>query len=196
MMQPHQSRSHNIRETFFFFPSNSKKCADRDELGLADLSVEHGPHDGVEGALGDEVVHVDRGRLADAVRPVLGLLHVPGVPVELGEHHVAGGRQGQTLLEKNGDTQARAHTHTLAQMTYSELQGLYLTTSCSQTLGNNLEKIHISSDLIRPRPLYMREKCETIMFKKNCEKTKNFDKGCKCIFIGRYFLSNNWIWMK
>ena len=68
------------------------------------LPVEHGPHDGVEGALGDEVVHVDRGRLPDAVRSVLGLLDVSGVPVELGEHHVARSGEGQTL--------ERTHTHT------------------------------------------------------------------------------------
>lgn len=61
------------------------------------LPVEHGPHDGVKGALGDEVVHVDRGRLSDAVGSVLRLLDVAGVPVELGEHHVAGGGEGQTL---------------------------------------------------------------------------------------------------
>lgn len=70
------------------------------------LPVEHGPHDGVEGAFGDEVVDVDRGRLADAVGPVLGLLDVARVPVELGEHHVGRSGEGQTL--------GRRHTHTFS----------------------------------------------------------------------------------
>ena len=71
------------------------------------LPVEHGPHDRVEGALGDEVVHVDRGRLPDAVGSVLRLLDVTGVPVELGEHHVAGCGESQAL--ESGDTK----THNL-----------------------------------------------------------------------------------
>lgn len=61
-----------------------------DTSPLMYLPVEHGPHDGVKGALGDEVVHVDRGRLPDAVGSILSLLDVAGVPVELGKHHVAG----------------------------------------------------------------------------------------------------------
>lgn len=73
------------------------------------LPIEHGPHDAVEGALGDEVVHVDRGRLTDAVGSVFSLLDVAGVPVELGKHHVAGGGEGQSL------ERARKHTHTRTQ---------------------------------------------------------------------------------
>lgn len=68
------------------------------------LSVDHGPHDGVKSALGDEVVHVDRGRLSYAVGSIFSLLDVAGVPVELGEHHMAGCGEGQTLK--------RTHTHT------------------------------------------------------------------------------------
>lgn len=61
------------------------------------LPVEHRPHDCVKGALGDEVVNVDRGRLSDAVSTVFRLLHVSRVPVELGKHHMAGSGEGQTL---------------------------------------------------------------------------------------------------
>lgn len=61
------------------------------------LPVEHGPHDGVKGALGDQVVHVDGGRLPDAVGAILRLLDVTGVPVQFGKHHMAGGGEGQTL---------------------------------------------------------------------------------------------------
>lgn len=61
------------------------------------LPVQHGPHDHIERSLGDEVVNVYGRGLADAVRSVLCLLHVPGVPVELGKHHVRRRRQGQTL---------------------------------------------------------------------------------------------------
>lgn len=62
----------------------------------------------VEGALGDEVVHIDRGRLPDAVGSIFSLFDLAGVPVELGEHHVAGGGEGQTLER----ARAHAHTHT------------------------------------------------------------------------------------
>lgn len=103
----------NIRKPFFlkfFIPSHSNKCGNQDELGLTDLAVEHCPHDGVEGALGDEVVDVDRGRLADAVCPVLCLLHVPWIPVEFSEHHVACCRQGQTLQVKKETHRHTKHT--------------------------------------------------------------------------------------
>ncbi len=72
------------------------------------LPIEHGPHGGVKGALGNKVVHVDRGRLSDAVGSVLGLLDVARVPVELGKHHVAGSGEGQTLER----THTHTHTHT------------------------------------------------------------------------------------
>lgn len=58
------------------------------------LPVEHGPHDGVKGAFGDEVVHVDGARLPDAVSSVFCLLDVSGVPVEFSKHHMAGSSEG------------------------------------------------------------------------------------------------------
>lgn len=61
------------------------------------LLVEHGPHHGIKGTLGDEVVYVDRHRLPDTMGAILSLLNLPGVPVELGKHHVAGSGEGQTL---------------------------------------------------------------------------------------------------
>lgn len=68
------------------------------------LPVEHGPHDSVKRVPGKEVVHIDRGGLPNAVGSILSLLHVTGVPVELGKHHMAGSSKGQTL--------EKTHTHT------------------------------------------------------------------------------------
>jgi len=49
-------------------------------------------------------VHVDRGRLPDAVGAIFSLLDVSGVPVELGKHHMAGSGEGQTLERRQTRT--------------------------------------------------------------------------------------------
>lgn len=58
--------------------------------GQTHLAVEHGPHQGVHGALGDEEVDVDRAALPDAVCSVLCLFDVAWVPVQLSKHNVSG----------------------------------------------------------------------------------------------------------
>lgn len=94
-------------------------------LLLTYLPVEHAPHDHVEGSLGNEVVHVYGGGLADAVGAVLRLLHMTWIPVELSKDHMGGGCQSQAL-RTNVYTQTRKHQHhradPLIQKVYHECQ--------------------------------------------------------------------------
>lgn len=52
-------------------------------------------------------MHVDGGRLPNAVGTIFSLLDVTGVPVELGKHHVAGSGEGQTLERTHTNTHTR-----------------------------------------------------------------------------------------
>lgn len=87
---------------------------------LGYLSVEHGPHDGVEGALGDEVVDVHGAGLSDAVGAVLRLLDVAWVPVELCEHNVAGRCECQAL--RKGTRRPKHWSRRVTESTLFETQ--------------------------------------------------------------------------
>lgn len=63
-------------------------------------------------------MHVDGGRLPNAVGTIFSLLDVTGVPVELGKHHVAGSGEGQTL--------ERTHTNTHATYLFQSTQYKHL----------------------------------------------------------------------
>ena len=57
---------------------------------VLELGLDLGPHDVVHGAAHVQVVDIDRGGLADAVHPVLGLPQVAGDPGVLRKHHHRG----------------------------------------------------------------------------------------------------------
>ena len=74
-------------------PASSTSKSVKLEACLAnvlELGLDLGPHDVIHRAAHVQVVDIDRGGLADAVRPVLGLPQVAGDPGVLRKHHHRG----------------------------------------------------------------------------------------------------------
>ena len=65
-----------------------------------ELARDGGPHDVVQRPRGAQVPHVHRVLLPDPVRAVLRLQHRRGDPVQLSEHHVAGGGERDPLAAR------------------------------------------------------------------------------------------------